>query len=166
MASGVNPPLHMSSYAVRKQSIEAFGGFPTGIHAGEDIITLARLHATCDIAYSKHPTSIYYLNPSEGKKIRPILWHNPIDQMFDELLRTAAHRKGVRRYVSSWHKGRMVGAFFAHRYRLAIREFFIAMRIFPFQKKLYTALLATLYALCTHRDLYDINQSIFQKQKK
>lgn len=142
MASGVNPPLHMSSYAVRKQSIEAFGGFPTGIPAGEDIITLARLHATCDIAYSKHPTSIYYLNPSEGKKIRPILWHNPIDQMFDELLRTAAHRKGVRRYVSSWHKGRMVGAFFAHRYRLAIREFFIAMRIFPFQKKLYTALLA------------------------
>lgn len=72
MASGVNPPLHMSSYAVRKQSIEAFGGFPTGIPAGEDIITLARLHATCDIAYSKHPTSIYYLNPSEGKKIRPI----------------------------------------------------------------------------------------------
>lgn len=137
MASGVNPPLHMSSYAVRKQSIEAFGGFPTGIPAGEDIITLARLHATCDIAYSKHPTSIYYLNPSEGKKIRPILWHNPIDQMFDELLRTAAHRKGVRRYVSSWHKGRMVGAFFAHHYRLAIREFFIAMRIFPFQKKLY-----------------------------
>lgn len=121
MASGVNPPLHMSSYAVRKQSIEAFGGFPTGIPAGEDIITLARLHATCDIAYSKHPTSIYYLNPSEGKKIRPILWHNPIDQMFDELLRTAAHRKGVRRYVSSWHKGRMVGAFFAHHYRLAIR---------------------------------------------
>lgn len=93
MASGVNPPLHMSSYAVRKQSIEAFGGFPTGIPAGEDIITLARLHATCDIAYSKHPTSIYYLNPSEGKKIRPILWHNPIDQMFDELLRTARPQK-------------------------------------------------------------------------
>ena len=166
MASGINPPLHMSSYAVRKRNIEAFGGFPVGIPAGEDIITLARLHATCDIAYSKHPTSVYYLNPSEGKKIRPILWHNPIDNMFDELLHIAAHRRGVRRYVSSWHKGRMVGAFFARRYRLAAREFFTAMRIFPFQKKLYTALLVTLYALCTRRDLYDINQSILQKQKK
>ena len=166
MASGINPPLHICSYAVRKQRIEAFGGFPVGIPAGEDIITLARLHATCDIAYSKHPTSVYYLNPSEGKKVRPVLWHNPIDKMFDELLHTAAHRKGVRRYVSSWHKGRMVGAFFAHRYRLAAREFFTAMRIFPFQKKLYTALLVTLYALWSHRDLYDINQSILQKQKK
>lgn len=164
MASGIHPPLHMSSYAARKSDLQQIGGFPVGIPAGEDVITLARLHAIGDIAYHKQHTSIYYLMPGEGKKIRPILLHNPIDRMFDELLHTAKHRKGVRRYVSSWHKGRMVGALFAHRYALALRELLIAMRTCLLQKKLYTALLVTIYAVATNRSLYDINQSLSKKK--
>lgn len=159
LSSGINPPLHMSSFCVRKEHLMAIGGFPVGIPAGEDTLTLARLYARCNIAYSCLPTSIYYLYPMEGKKPRPSLWYTPVDALFDALLQEAAHRKGVRRYVSSWHKGRMVGAVLSGQYKLALREFRIAFTLFPWQKKLYTALLAALYARHTQRSLYEINQS-------
>ena len=159
LSSGINPPLHMSSFCVRKEHLMAISGFPVGIPAGEDSITLARLYARCEIAYSCRPTSIYYLYPMEGKKPRPSLWYTPVDAQFDALLQEAKHRKGVRRYVSSWHKGRMVGALLSGQYKLALREFWIAFTLFPWQKKLYTALLAAFYARHTRRSLYEINQS-------
>lgn len=165
MASGTDFPIHMSSYAVRKTEIQKIGGFPVGIPSGEDIITLARLHAVCNFAYSKLPTSVYYL-VSEGKNARPIEMKNPLDKAFDTLLQTAAHRKGIRRFVSSWHKRRMVGAIYVHNVPLAFREFFIALVIYPFQKKLYTSLLVTLYAICTGKDLYSINQKLLKKKRR
>lgn len=165
MASGTDFPIHMSSYAVRKTEIQKIGGFPVGIPSGEDIITLARLHAVCDFAYSKQPTSVYYL-VSEGKNARPIEMKNPLDKAFDGLLQTAAHRKGIRRFVSSWHKRRMVGAIYAHNYVLMLREFLLALTLYPLQKKLYTSLLASTFSVCTGKDLYTINQALSRKKRK
>ena len=93
MASGVNPPLHMSSYAVRKQSIEAFGGFPTGIPAGEDIITLARLHATCDIAYS---ASHFHLLPQSERREKDTS-HTVAQSDRPDVRRTAPHCRPQKR---------------------------------------------------------------------
>lgn len=165
MASGTDFPIHMSSYAVRKTDIQKIGGFPVGIPSGEDIITLARLHAVCDLAYSKLPTSVYYL-VSEGKNARPVQMKNPLDKAFDALLKSAAHRKGVRRFVSSWHKRRMVGAIYARNYVLMLREFFLALTLYPLQKKLYTSLLASTFSVCTGKDLYSINQALSKKKRK
>lgn len=160
MASGTDFPIHMSSYAVRKAEIEKVGGFPVGVMSGEDIVTLAKLHVNCDFAYSKRPSSIYHLTGGEGKKIRPVLTTNPLDKIFDDLLIRAAQRKGVRRYVSAWHKRRMTGALLAHRYRLACREFLISFRLMPFQKKLYTSLLVTLYSSVTGKSMISINRKL------
>lgn len=165
MASGTDFPIHMSSYAVRKTEIQKIGGFPVGIPSGEDVITLAKLHAVCDFAYSKLPTSVYYLI-SEGKNARPVQMKNPLDKAFDALLKSAAHRKGVRRFVSSWHKRRMVGAIYAHNYILMLREFFLALVLYPVQKKLYTALLASIFSVCTGKDLYSINQALTRRKKR
>lgn len=165
MASGTDFPIHMSSYAVRKAAIDKIGGFPVGIPSGEDIITLARLHAICNFAYSKLPTSVYYLLYEE-KNDRPIQMKNPLDKAFDALLTEASHRKGVRRFVSSWHKRRMVGAIYAHNYKLMIREFFTALSICPLQKKLYTSLLVSFFSVCTGKDLYSINQALTKKKRK
>ena len=164
MASGTDFPIHMSSYAVRKREIQKIGGFPVGIPSGEDVITLARLHAVCDIAYSKLPTSIYYLI-YEGKNIRPVLMNNPLDEAFDRLFKEASHRKGVRRFVSSWHKRRMVGAIYAGNYLLMCREFFIAFRLYPLQRKLYTSLLLSFFSRCTGKDLYSINRILNKKKR-
>ena len=57
--------------------------------------------------------------------------NNPLDEAFDRLFKEASHRKGVRRFVSSWHKRRMVGAIYAGNYLLMCREFFIAFRLYP-----------------------------------
>lgn len=160
MASGTDFPIHMSSYAVRKTAIEKVGGFPVGVLSGEDIATLAKLHVNCDFAYSKRPSSIYHLTGGEGKIIRPILTINPLDKLFDDLLIRAAHRKGVRRYVSAWHKRRMTGALLNHYYWLACREFFLSFRLMPIQKKLYTSLLVTLYSSITGKSLISINRKL------
>lgn len=158
MASGTDFPMQTSAYAVRKEIIEHIGGFPAGIPSGEDIITLARLQAVCDFAYDKTPTSIYHLTTDETKSHRPILKDDPLDRMFAELYHTARHKKGIRLFLSSWHKRRMSGAVLAHRYALGLREFWKAFRIFPLQKKLYTSLVVTLFSSITGISLYDINK--------
>lgn len=160
MASGTDFPINMNSFAVRKKEIEKVGGFPVGVLTGEDLVTIAKLHINCDFAYSKRPSSIYHLTGGEGKIIRPILYTNPLDKMFDDLLTSAAHRKGVRRYVSAWHKRRMTGALLNHHYRLACREFLISFRLMPIQKKLYTSLLVALYASVTGKSMIAINQKL------
>lgn len=163
IASGADFPIHQSSYAVKKEFFKKIGGFPVGIVSGEDIITLAKLHAVCDFAYSKVPSSLFYLI-TEGKNKRPVNRYNPLDKEFDQLLTTASHRKGIRRFVSSWHKRRMVSAItMAHDYALAFREFVRAMYIYPFQKKLYAALLVSIISLITKKDLYTINKLIKNK---
>lgn len=164
MAAGTDFPIHMSSFAVRKTEIQKIEGFPIGIPSGEDIITLARLFTVCDFAYSKVPTSIYYIL-YETKNERPIQKMQPLDIAFDSLLTTAAQRKGVRQFVSSWHKRRMVGAIYAHRYRLMFHEFGKAFLIHPFQKKLYTSMLITFFSVWTGKDLYSINQKLKRRKR-
>ncbi len=164
MAAGTDFPIHMSSFAVRKKDIQSIDGFPIGIPSGEDIITLARLFAICDFAYSKIPTSIYYIL-YETKNERPIQKMQPLDVAFDSLLTTAAQRKGVRQFVSSWHKRRMVGAIYAHHYKLMFHEFCKAFLIHPFQKKLYTSMLITFFSVWTGKDLYSINQKLKRRKK-
>lgn len=164
MAAGTDFPIHMSSFAVSKKDILRIDGFPIGIPSGEDIITLARLFAVCNFAYSKIPTSIYYIL-YETKNERPIQKMQPLDIAFDALLTTARKRKGVRQFVSSWHKRRMVGAIYAHHYKLMIHEFCKAFLIHPFQKKLYTSMLVTFFSVCTGKDLYSINQKLKRRKK-
>lgn len=163
MASGTDFPIHMSSYIVRKSEIKKVGCFPVGVPSGEDVITLARLFGVCDFAYSKLPTSLYYLS-YEPKNKRPIQMVKPLDKAFDALLQTAAHRKDVRLFVSSWYKRRMVAAIYAHKYGLMTVEFFHAFWLYPLQKKLYTSLLLTFFSVYTGKDLYSINQYIKKKK--
>lgn len=162
MASGTNSPIHISSYAVRKGIIQSVGGFPVGILAGEDIMTITKLYVKADIAYSRKETAVYNLIVG-GKNVRPLLKKNPMDPYFDSLLILASHRKGVRLYVSSWHKRRMVSALFGRQYGTAVREFSIAFRFFPYHKKLYTSAISTLISILLGKDLFWINKKLGKK---
>lgn len=160
MASGTDFPMQTSAYAVRKEVIENIGGFPVGIPSGEDIITLARLQVVCDFAYSKQPTSYYYLTTGENKSIRTIKDKDPLDAMFHEIYLQSSHKKGSRLFLSSWHKRRMSGALINRKYKIGVREFFKAFLLYPFQRKLYTSLLVTLYVGITGTDLYKLNKKL------
>ncbi len=162
LAFGINAPLHMSSFAVRKELIERIGGFPAGIKSGEDLITIARLHALCDFAYSLEPTVNVCLN-STGKNQRPVIEDEPLNACFDALLTTARRRKGVRKFVSGWHKNRMVRAIYQRIPRLVLKEFYNTLRIYPFQYKVYTAFILTTISVLSGKDLYSINRFIKRK---
>lgn len=157
VATGINAPVNMSTFAVRKDLLQEIGGFPTGIPSGEDILTLARLNRTSNIAYSTLHTSIVHLIYT-GKNARPILGNDPLDTMFDQLLTEAPHRKGVRKFVSFWHKQQMVRAIYQHKNRLALTHALRALRIYPKQYKVFSAALLSIYSSRTNADLYSLQQ--------
>ena len=156
-AHSADMPMHVNSIVVKKSQLLKIGGFPEGIPAGEDIVTIARLYSVCDFAYTKQATIIYYLTPNEGKSHRPVLLKDPIDKMFHSLKQTASHRKNIRIYIASWHKRRVVGAILAKKYSIAIYHFAIAFYYAPFYKKLYTATITAI--LCNLK-----GNSIYKKQ--
>lgn len=157
VATGINAPMNMSTFAAKKSALEEIGGFPTGIRSGEDIITLARLNIRNNTAYSTRCTSIVHLIYT-GKNTRPLVKGEPLDDMFDKLLTDAPHRKGVRRFVSFWHKQQMVRAIYQHLYRPAFVHARQALRIYPRQYKVFTAALLALYSSGSGHDLYSLQQ--------
>lgn len=163
-AAGINAPMHIHTFMVRTEIIRQIGGFPLHTKTAEDLITFARLYAVCDFAYSRKATAIYYLI-SSGKAARPTLKEDPINGYFDQLLTTAAHRKGVRPYVASWHKRRMVNAIYAHQYEMMCYEFWQSFTIYPWQRKLYTSLLMTFVSRLTGKDLHTLNKLLKGKRE-
>ncbi len=158
LASGRDFPMQTSAFAVRKETILAVGGFPEGIPSGEDILTLARLCSVSDMAYSRQPTSIYYLTAGAGKSVRRILEHDPLDAMFEAVRAASPHKDGSRLFLASWYKRRMSGAMLARKYGLGMRMFWKSFRVLPFQRKLYTSFAVTVFASLTGLKLYDINK--------
>lgn len=153
-AHSADMPMHVNSIVVKKSHLIEIGGFPVGIPAGEDIVTIAKLYSICDFAYTKQATIIYYLTPNEGKSHRPVLLKDPIDEMFHSLRAKASHRKNVRLYIASWHKRRVVGAILAKKYSIAIYHFALSFCYAPFYKKLYTTTLKSLYCSITGKSIY------------
>lgn len=165
VATGVNGPIHSSSFAATKQAMDEIGGFPVDIAAGEDIYTQARLFMACDMAYSKTPSSVYRLSPGEGKPPRLGGKYKPVEKLMDALLHAPnpLHRGGVKRFVSFCHRNRMACAVLGRNYLLAFKEFCAAFRLYPFTKKNFTAFAACLYASFTHKDLHTVNHQIHKK---
>lgn len=156
-AQSADMPMHVNSIVVRKAHLLKIGGFPQGIPAGEDILTIARLYTVCDFAYSKRPTIVYYLTPNEGKSHRPVLLKDPIDKLFHSLKYEAPHRNHIRLYIASWHKRRVVGAILAQKYLIAFYHFAIAFYYAPFYKKLYNATIISIYCRIRKRSIYQKN---------
>lgn len=101
------PPFCSISVMVRKSSLEAIGGFPEGVHQGEDLLTWARLAATGTIAYCPLPQSIFYTGeqsamdspkriPAEddvvGRELKKIYSNKPLPYL--------------DQYIAKWHKMR------------------------------------------------------------
>lgn len=59
VASCSHPPLWTSALMVRKEAMQAIGGFPVGIKSGEDLLTWARLACSYKIAYTRRVTAHY-----------------------------------------------------------------------------------------------------------
>lgn len=158
LATGINSPYNMSSFAASKEILARIGGFPTGIASGEDVITQARLALHSPVAYATTPSVIVHLG-TEGRAERPIAHHEPLDGMFDNLLKESPRGGAqVRKFVSFWHKQQMVRAINQRKYRLALEHALRSLRLRPLQHKVYVAALLALYSSHTHTELASLWQ--------
>ncbi len=108
VASCSHPPLWTSAVMVRKQAIQSIGGFPIGIKSGEDLLTWARLAVKYKIAYSKKVCAVYHIpeTSSFGKPTRKPQRSDIVGNELEKLYKGNKHIKGLRTYVSLWHKMR------------------------------------------------------------
>lgn len=109
MASCSHPPLWTSAVMVKKQAIQAIGGFPVGIRSGEDLLTWARLAVNGQIAYSKKVVAIYDLG--EGYVLTNLPPRrqdigDPVGKELVKLLSVYPEKMALKRYISHWHKMR------------------------------------------------------------
>lgn len=102
-------PVCASGVAVRKSDLQLVGGFPIGVHNGEDLMTWARLACLGAIAYSTEPTSFVYPPPVDAGRRRAALRrpHRPdhvglaLAQLTDEHPEQA---RSIERYRAWWHR--------------------------------------------------------------
>lgn len=138
VASCSHPPLWTSSIVVKKQAIQAIGGFPVGIRSGEDLLTWARLAVNGQIAYSKKVEAIYDLG--EGYVLTNLPPRrqdigDPVGKELVKLLSVYPEKIALKRYISHWHKMR---ASVAIRYGEKIetmKEVLISLFYYPFNMK-------------------------------
>ncbi len=107
VASKSDPPFCSISIMVHKEALLSIGGFPEGVHQGEDLLTWARLAAQYQIAYCREPHSLFYTGVSCNMDT-PKRLPDTADPV-GKALETIYHQhpaKGLRQYISHWHKMR------------------------------------------------------------
>jgi glycosyltransferase involved in cell wall biosynthesis len=112
VASNSHPPLWTSAVMVRKSAIESIGGFPIGIKSGEDLLTWARLFVNCEFAFCTDVLAIYNLGDGYNFSNLPPR-RQDIGDPVGIGLKQISHKyitfpknKGLRQYISHWHKMR------------------------------------------------------------
>lgn len=131
MASCSHPPLWTSAVMVKKQAIQAIGGFPVGIKSGEDLLTWARLAVNVKIAYSRTPLAVFIRDEVLFNKDQRQRMPEVEDIVGKELLNIYAKNRtviGLNSYLALWHKMR-TRIFIEKGYRrLALKECLISMK--------------------------------------
>lgn len=109
VASCSHPPLWTSAVMVKKSAIQSIGSFPIGIKSGEDLLTWARLACKYSIAYTKISQAIYNLGEGYNKKNLPPRRQDkgdPVGKSLVELYKKYPKTRGMKAYISHWHKMR------------------------------------------------------------
>lgn len=109
VASCSHPPICSISIMVKKQAIQAIGGFPSDISHGEDLLTWANLAVRNKIAYSRQVCSIYCLKSDYGVNSKPvnIPQGNLVGSRLESLLQIPSlgrRRKELKKYIGRWYK--------------------------------------------------------------
>lgn len=108
VASHSDPPFCSISVMIRKEALLAVGGFPDGIHQGEDLLTWARLASRYKIAYCREPQSIFHTGESTSMDAprRLPAYDDPVGRGLEALYAQTPELKGLGHYIAQWHKMR------------------------------------------------------------
>lgn len=108
VAATSDPPIHTSSIVVKNEAIKSIGGFPEGVHQGEDLLTWARLAAIYKIAYCRTPLNIFHTGETSSMEIpkRIPAPDDPVGKALEELYHQQPDLTGLKQYIAHWHKMR------------------------------------------------------------
>lgn len=145
VASCSHPPICSISVMVKKQVMQAIGGFPLGIKSGEDLLTWARLAVNGMIAYSKRPLAVFNVEGYDmGDKPKRIPAENDVVGKELQLLLAKYPFKGLKHYNALWHKMRSSVYLRLNMRKASIKEAAIALKYAPFSYKLYIYIIMNL----------------------
>lgn len=108
VASLSDPPFCSISVMIKKEALLAIGGFPKGVHQGEDLLTWARLASKYKIAYNSKSRSTFYTseNSSMDKPKRIPATEDIVGQELEKIFQQNPSIPGLRQYIAYWHKMR------------------------------------------------------------
>ncbi|HRF85254.1 MAG TPA: glycosyltransferase family A protein [Alloprevotella sp.] len=138
VAACSHPPICSISIMVKKEAIQAIGGFPIGIKSGEDLLTWARLAANYQIAYSKEVCAIFNVEGYDFSEKPKRLPAEP--DVVGKALKELADNHTIpnlNQYISHWHKMRSSIYLRLNMRKKSIEEALIALRHNPTNYKLY-----------------------------
>ncbi|EKC57918.1 glycosyl transferase, group 2 family protein [human gut metagenome] len=156
VASCSHPPLWTSAIMVKKNAIQAIGGFPVGIKSGEDLLTWARLSIRGQIAFCKTPLAIYNLGEGYDYTHLPPRRqdrNDPVGKSLLQLYKSHSSVIGLRHYISHWHRMRASVAIRFGEREETIREVMIGLYYNPFNIRL---IIFFLLAVCPSKIRYII----------
>ena len=139
VASCSHPPICSISIMVRKEAIQAVGGFPVGVKAGEDLLTWARLALENRIAYCRQPLAVFNVM-NDRMTDKPKRIPAEVDYVGQELValyRSCQNVAGLRHYVAHWFKMRSAIYMRLKMRRKSIREAMKSLKYRPANYKLY-----------------------------
>ena len=146
VASCSHPPLWTSAVVVKKEAIQAIGGFPVDIKAGEDLLTWARLAVKYKIAYNKMLLASFVTEIS-SKPRRVPAEQDIVGSELKALYQKNPTALGLKTYVSLWHKMRASIYMRLHDRKSALKETLIALKYNVWNFKLYVYLIILLMPL-------------------
>jgi glycosyltransferase involved in cell wall biosynthesis len=144
VAAGGEPPINSSTVCARKWALHQIGGFPLGVHAGEDLITWARLAVCGGIAYTMDCQSIIRVQVKRFEPGRMVDAHDYVGAELVALLKVYPKGRSLRRYLALWHRMR-ASTFFRHGLQTkALRESSTSLYYNPFERRTYVLLSAAM----------------------
>ncbi len=160
VASCSHPPLWTSAIVVKKQAIQAIGGFPVGIKSGEDLLTWARLVCKYSLAYDIRSLAVFiideqYFNEDQRQRMPETVDY--VGYKLTQLYRRNHQIIGFRTYIGLWHKMRARIFMSKHIRKEALYECICALR--------YSLTVKLLAFLCLSLMPYCITDYVFKKIK-
>ena len=146
VASCSHPPVWTSAVCIERKLLQEICGFPVGIKSGEDLLTWARIAVHTQWAYSRNAFSVFNI---EGYEIneRPKRIPAEIDIVGKELklmYKSNPEQKGLKDYISHWHKMRCSIYMRLGISNKSIREAVKGLRFQPLNYKLYAYIILNL----------------------
>ena len=152
VASCSHPPVCSICVCIERALLQEIGGFPVGIKSGEDLLTWARVAVRTDWAYSMREMAQYNV---EGYAMteRPKRIPAKVDVVGDELKKMwnrNPHTKGMKQYISHWHKMRSSVYMRLGMKKNSIKEAMISLSYYPLNYKVYAYILLNILNKYNH----------------